>query len=77
MHQFSGPTIEEALQQATAELGRDITVVRARRVTSKRTLGFGSKVRYEVDVLEGAQASGSSSGSGGSGFFAGLWAIVS
>jgi flagellar biosynthesis GTPase FlhF len=65
MHQFSGPTIEEALQQATAELGRDITVVRARRVTSKRTLGFGSKVRYEVDVLVGAQAVGSSSGSGG------------
>ena len=50
MHQYSGSTIEEALQQATAELGRDITVVRARRVTSKRTLGFGSKVRYEVGV---------------------------
>ena len=56
MHQFSGSTIEEALQLATAELGRDITVVRARRVTSKRTLGLGSKVRFEVDVLSGAQA---------------------
>ena len=55
MHQFSGSTIEEALQLATAELGRDLTVVRARRVTSKRTLGFGSKVRFEVDVLAGSQ----------------------
>ena len=42
MHQFIGSTIEEALQLATAELGREITVVRARRVTSKRALGIGS-----------------------------------
>ena len=56
MHQYSGSTIEEALQLATAELGRDLTVVRARRVSSKRTLGFGSKVRFEVDVLAGNEA---------------------
>ncbi len=52
-HQFSGSTIEEALEAATAELGRDITVLRARRVTSRRALGLGSRVRYEVDVSVG------------------------
>ncbi len=56
MHQFTGSTIEEALQLATAELGREITVVRARRVTSRRALGMGSKVRFEVDVMAGTQA---------------------
>ncbi|MGE3356234.1 MAG: hypothetical protein AB7O92_06390 [Acidimicrobiia bacterium] len=76
MHQYSGSTIEEALQQATAELGRDITVVRARRVTSKRTLGFGSKVRYEVDVMVGATATAATEAGGPTGEFDGVLATL-